>query len=82
MQKKTYSMIVSKKKSPLMCKFTATGLDIKQVENFNYLGSFLTSTGKSDGEIKRRIAFGKAAFNKKKSTLIVPISPCQQDRES
>ena len=36
-------MIVSKKKTPLICKLTANGVDSKQAETFNYLGSFLTS---------------------------------------
>ena len=41
----------------------------KHVEKFNYLGSLLTSDGKSDCEIKRRIELSKEAFNKKRSVL-------------
>ena len=67
---KSYSMAVSKKKSPLICKLTANRIDIKQVEKFNYLGSFLKSDGKSDYEIKRRIALNKAAFKKKRAILM------------
>ena len=53
---KKYSMTVSKKQSPQTCTLTAKGIKIKHVEKFNYLGSFLTSDGKSDCEIDRRIA--------------------------
>ena len=67
--KKTYSMTVSKKQIPPKCTLTASGIEIKHVENFNYLGSFLTSDGKSDCEIKRRIALSKEAFSKKRSVL-------------
>ena len=55
-------MIVSSKKSPLICKLTANGIDIKQVDKFNFPGSFLASTGKFDCEIKQRIALSKVAF--------------------
>ena len=34
-EEKTYSMIASKKKNPLICKLTGNGVDIKQVETFN-----------------------------------------------
>ena len=56
-------MTVSKKQSPPTCTLTANGIEIKHVEKFNYLGSFLTSDGKSDCEIKRRIALSKEALN-------------------
>ena len=72
MQKKTYSMTVSKKQSPPTCALTASGIEIKQVEKFNYLGSFLTSDGKSDCEVKPRIALSKEAFKKKRSVLTSP----------
>ena len=42
---------------------------IKEAKSANNLGSFLTSDGKSDCEIKRRIALSKEAFNKKRSIL-------------
>ena len=58
-----------KKQSPPKCMLEASGIEIKHVEKFNYLGSFLTSDGKSDCEIKRRIALIKEAFNKKRSIL-------------
>lgn len=67
--KKTYTMAVSKKTEPPVCKITAKGDEIKQTKNFNYLGSMLTSDGRSDQEIKRRIVIAKEAFNKKKTTF-------------
>ena len=67
--KKTYSMTVSKKPDPPPCTLTANGENIKQVRKFNYLGSLLTSDGKCDSEIRRRIALSREAFSKKKSVL-------------
>ena len=67
--KKTYSMKVSKKQSPQTCTLKVSGIDMKHVEKFNFLGSLLTSDGKSDCEIKRRIALSNEAFNKKRSIL-------------
>ena len=80
--KKTYSMTVSKKQSPPTRTLAANGIEIKHVEKFHYLGSFLTSDGKSDCEIKRRIAMSKEAFNKKRSVLTSSTSPCLRDRAS
>jgi len=65
--KKTYSMTVSKKNSPPTCNLTANEIDIERVKSS--LGSFLTSDGKSDCEIKRRIGLSKEASNKKRSIL-------------
>ena len=61
---------IKEEESANIYKLTANGLDSEQVETFNYLRSFLTSTGKSDCEIKRRIALSKAPFNKRRSILI------------
>ena len=38
------------------------GVVIKQVEQFNYLGSMLTSDGRCETEIKRRIGIAKKSF--------------------
>ena len=67
--KKTYTMTVSKKPEPPKCQITAKGDNIQQTSSFNYLGSMLTSDGRSDQEIKRRIAISKDTFNKKKTIL-------------
>ena len=65
-------MTVSKNQSQPTCKLAKNGKGINQVDKFNSLGSFLTSNGKSDYEIKRRIALGKEAIdlNKSKHQLI------------
>ena len=42
---------------------------IKQVNWFSYLGSLITSDGKYDREIKRRIAVSREAFSKMKKIL-------------
>ena len=41
---------------------TNMGLSIKQVTRFNYLGFTITSDGRCDEEIKKRIALSKQAF--------------------
>ena len=40
------------------------GDNIKHVQKFNYLGSFVTENGKCDEEIKKRIEMAKDAFQK------------------
>ena len=66
---KTYVVTVSKRPVPPDCMITANGIRIKQVNKFSYLGSQITSDGKSDNEIKRRIAISKEEFNKKRTVL-------------
>ena len=53
--KKTYCMVISKKKETPRCHLKSAGVVIKQVEQFNYLGSMLTSDSRCETEIKRRI---------------------------
>ena len=48
---------------------TNMGLSIKQVTRFNYLGFTITSDGRCDEEIKKRIALPKQAFQKMSSIL-------------
>ena len=60
--KKTYSMVISKKQTPPKCDLKSKDGDIKQVENFVYLGSTLTVDGRSDTEIKKRIGIAKKTF--------------------
>ncbi len=59
---KTFSMVISKKSQNPKCKIKIDGTQIKQVEKFEYLGSLITSDGKSDKEIKRRIGIAKTVF--------------------
>ena len=54
------SFFLTNIKCSLICELAANGIGIKQVEKFNYLGSFLTSNGKYDCEMKRSIALSKA----------------------
>ena len=60
--KKTYCMVISKKKETPRCHLISVGVVIKQVEQFNYLGSMLTSDGRCETEIKRRIGIAKKSF--------------------
>ena len=60
--KETYCMVISKKKETPRCHLKSAGIVIKQVEQFNYLGSMLTSDGRCETEIKRRIGIAKKSF--------------------
>ena len=60
--KKTYCMVISKRKETPRCHLKSAGVVIKQVEQFNYLGSMLTSDGRCETEIKRRIGIAKKSF--------------------
>ena len=53
-----------KGKVKTQCKVKIGDEEIKQVEKFNYLGSLITSDGKCDAEIKKRIAMTKDTFEK------------------
>ena len=46
--KKTYCMVISKKKETPKCQLIVNGKVIKQVKQFSYLGSILTSDGRCD----------------------------------
>ena len=61
--KKTECMVISKKDSP-SCELYLEGTLIKQVQKFIYLGSVITTSGKCDPEIKRRIALAKDEFQR------------------
>ena len=47
-KRKTFSMTISKKNTSPKCKIEIDGIEIKQVEKFEYLGSLITSDAKSD----------------------------------
>ena len=59
--KKAYSLTVSRRKCP-DCKLNVTDKEIKQVDTFTYLGSIITSDGRSETDIKCRIVMAKTAF--------------------
>jgi hypothetical protein len=62
--KKSECMSITKNKSPPTCNVNINGESIKQVVRFNYLGFTITSDGRCDVEIKKRIALSKQAFQK------------------
>ena len=61
---KSECMSISKSKSSPTCNVNINGEAIKQVVRFNYLGSTITSDGRCDEEINKRIALSKQAFEK------------------
>ena len=56
-------MVISKKESP-RCDLRIGDAHIKQVQKFNYLGSVITSDGRYNTEIKKRIGMAKDTFQK------------------
>ena len=62
--KKSECMVIKKEKEKTQCKVKIGDEEIKRVEKFNYLGSLITSDGKCDTEIKKRIAMAKDTFEK------------------
>ena len=52
------------KRNNLLCELRITDTVINQVQKFNYLGSMITSDGRRDTEIKKRIGTVKDAFQK------------------
>ena len=66
---KTECMVVSKKLERVGCNLELDGIRIKQVDQFCYLGSWITSDGRCDKEIAYRIGEAKRGFNEMKSLL-------------
>ncbi len=62
--KKKECMVISKKRKIPEYKINIYDKAVKQVENFNYLGSLMTSDGRTDSEIKKRIGMAKDTFQK------------------
>ena len=54
--KKTDCMVITKQKVVPKCNITCKGENIRQVDTFKYLGCTITPDGKSEVEIKKRIA--------------------------
>ena len=65
--------LVSKERQPPTCNLICNGTGIKQVNSFNYLGSMLTSDGRCEKKIRRRIGMAKTSFNQ--------MSPVLKDRK-
>ena len=66
---KTECMVVSKRNEPIDCHVEIHQEPIKKVQEFQYLGSVLTSDARCTTEIKRRIGIAKTAFRKMKNVL-------------
>jgi len=66
--RKTKCMVISKNDSSALCMNLSVGLDqIEQVKQFVYLGSLITSDGRCDAEIRRRVEIARKSFNSMKS---------------
>ena len=72
---KDYNMKINMKKTKVMrisreeggkLSILIDGHKLEQVEQFVYLGSMITEDGRCNKEIKRRIALGKEAYNRRK----------------
>ena len=61
---KTECLVISNKEGPPSYKLTIRTKVIKQVNDFNCLGSWITSDGRCDKDIKRRIGKVKDVFMK------------------
>jgi len=59
-------MVISKKSPPPSCNIICNNHVIKQVDQFKYLGSVITSDGRPNKEVRKRIAMAKNAFSKMK----------------
>ena len=53
---------------------TVDGQRIEQVKSFKYLDSIIAEDGRSDVDVKSRIAMAKDAFNQRKSLLTKGLS--------
>ena len=57
-----------------VANITVDGQRIEQVKSFKYLGSIVTEDGRSDVDVKSRIAMAKDAFNQRKDLLTRGLS--------
>ena len=73
-----YNMRINTKKTKIMkmstverrtMKITVNGQNLERVKQFCYLGSLVTEDCRSCHDIRRRIALGKEAFNKKSDLM-------------
>jgi len=67
-RKKTVCMVISKKQSSY-CRLLIGNDQIQQVDKFNYLGRYITESGKCDIEIKRRIELARGTFDRLEKIL-------------
>jgi len=73
-----YNMRINTKKTKVMrmstvegrtMKITVNGQNLERVKQFCYLGSLMTENRRSCHDVRRRIALGKEAFNKKSDLM-------------
>ena len=62
-------MVFSKKAENPNCSIMVKGNVLKQNQDFQYLGSWVTSDGKPDKEIRHRIGMAKTAYRKMERVL-------------
>jgi ribosomal silencing factor RsfS len=65
-QKKTEGMVISKKDIQQTCKIEVEETTLTQVKSFKYMGTTITADGKSNTQVKNRVAQAKTAFHKMK----------------
>ena len=63
-------MVITRKENTPQIKLEIDGTEIKQVQNFKYLGQTISDDGKCDVEITKRIEIARAAFNSLKGALL------------
>ena len=68
--KKTEVMVVTRYKERPKCNIKVNQNNLSQVESFKYLGTMITSDGRSDTEIKSRIGQAKTAFQNMRHVLV------------
>ena len=66
---KTYVLVASKKAQAPVCSVAVNSVQIKQIDHFKYLGSWIKSDGRSDMDIRCRIGQAKQAFMDMKNLL-------------
>ena len=69
-KKKTKIMVLSKRAEIPCSNIFLEGEKRDQINQFNYLGSFVTSDCRCDKEIIRRIVFAKKIFTEKRTILL------------
>ena len=67
--KKTKTMLVSKDVTSTKVSVNIDGDIVKQTDNYTYLGQTITSNGKCDDEILKRIEIARGAFNSMLKTI-------------
>ena len=67
--KKTGTMVVSRKTLNPTCNIKINGTTLRQTQQFKYLGTIISSDGKSHTEVESRISQAKTTFHKMKHIL-------------